>query len=67
MLNLSVMPLDPEHIDHFAADIAEQQKSGASTHAMFKRRSVDFTLAEGVVTVSLALPAVTPKVLFLKS
>ena len=35
MLNLSIMPLDREHIDYFASDIIEQQKSGASTHAMF--------------------------------
>lgn len=35
MLNLSIMPLDTEHIDAVAADIIEQQKSGVSTHAMF--------------------------------
>ena len=35
MLNLSIMPPDSEHIDHFVDDIIEQQKSGVSTHAMF--------------------------------
>ena len=34
MLNLSIMPLDTDHIDEICADIIEQQKSGVSTHAM---------------------------------
>ena len=35
MLNLSIMPLDTDHIDEIVADIIEQQKTGVSTHAMF--------------------------------
>lgn len=35
MLNLSIMPLNSDHIDERCADIIEQQKSGATTHAMF--------------------------------
>lgn len=35
MLNLSIMPLDVEHIDEIVADIVEQQRTGVSTHAMF--------------------------------
>ena len=35
MLNLSIMPLDIEHLDEVSADIIEQQRSGATTHAMF--------------------------------
>ena len=35
MLNLSIMPLDVEHIDEIVADIIEQQRTGVSTHAMF--------------------------------
>ena len=35
MLNLSIMPLDVEHVDEIVADIIEQQKTGVSTHAMF--------------------------------
>ncbi len=34
MLNLSIMPLDLAHIDEVCADIIEQQRTGASTHAM---------------------------------
>ena len=35
MLNLSIMPLDTEHVDEISQDIIEQQRSGVSTHAMF--------------------------------
>ena len=35
MLNLSIMPLDTEHIDEIVEDIIEQQRTGVSTHAMF--------------------------------
>ena len=35
MLNLSIMPLDVEHVDEIVADIIEQQRTGVSTHAMF--------------------------------
>lgn len=35
MLNLSIMPLDTCHVEEVAADIIEQQRLGASTHAMF--------------------------------
>ena len=35
MLNLSIMPLDLNHIDEVTEDIIEQQRSGATTHAMF--------------------------------
>ena len=35
MLNLSIMPLDVEHLDEIVADIVEQQRTGVSTHAMF--------------------------------
>ena len=35
MLNLSIMPLDPEHIDEVCADVIEQEKKGTYTHAMF--------------------------------
>ena len=35
MLNLSIMPLDVDHLDEVANDIIEQQRSGVSTHAMF--------------------------------
>lgn len=35
MLNLSIMPLDIEHVDEVSADIIEQQRTGATTHAMF--------------------------------
>ncbi|MBQ8309665.1 MAG: hypothetical protein IJX80_01465, partial [Clostridia bacterium] len=34
MLNLSIMPLDLENIDEVCKDIIEQQRTGASTHAM---------------------------------
>ncbi len=34
MLNLSIMPLDVEHVDEICADIVDQQKRGISTHAM---------------------------------
>lgn len=34
MLNLSIMPLDGEHVDEVCEDIFEQQKNGVSTHAM---------------------------------
>ena len=35
MLNLSIMPLDTEHIDEIVEDIIEQQRTGVSTHALF--------------------------------
>ncbi len=35
MLNLSIMPLDVEHIEEICADVIEQQRTGVSTHAMF--------------------------------
>ncbi|MBO5702308.1 MAG: hypothetical protein J6S71_07695 [Clostridia bacterium] len=35
MLNLSIMPLDTDHIDEIVEDIIEQQRTGVSTHAMF--------------------------------
>ena len=35
MLNLSIMPLDTEHIDEVCRDVIEQQRNGVSTHAMF--------------------------------
>ncbi len=35
MLNLSIMPLDGDHIEELCADAIEQQKNGVSTHAMF--------------------------------
>ena len=35
MLNLSIMPLDTEHLDLSVEDIINQQRSGATTHAMF--------------------------------
>lgn len=34
MLNLSIMPLDTEHVDEVCADIVDQQRRGISTHAM---------------------------------
>lgn len=34
MLNLSIMPLDTDHIDEICTDIIEQQRTGVSTHAM---------------------------------
>ena len=34
MLNLSIMPLDTENIDEVCEDIIEQQRSGATTHAL---------------------------------
>ncbi len=34
MLNLSIMNMFPEHIEEHCADIIEQQRSGATTHAM---------------------------------
>ena len=34
MLNLSMMPLDVEHVDEICADIIDQQARGISTHAM---------------------------------
>ena len=34
MLNLSIMPLDTEHIDEVCEDIIAQQNRGVSTHAM---------------------------------
>ena len=34
MLNLSIMPLDENHIQEICDDIIEQQRSGTSTHAM---------------------------------
>ncbi len=34
MLNLSIMPLDTDHIEEVCEDIIEQQRSGVSTHAM---------------------------------
>ncbi len=38
MLNLSIMPLDIKHVDEICEDIAEQQRSGVSTHAMFQMK-----------------------------
>ncbi len=35
MLNLSIMPLDVNHVDEIVEDIVSQQKDGVSTHAMF--------------------------------
>ena len=35
MLNLSITPLDTEHIEEVCEDIVDQQKTGVSTHAMF--------------------------------
>ena len=35
MLNLSIMPLDLEHIDEVCEDVISQQQSGATTCAMF--------------------------------
>lgn len=35
MINLSVMPLDIDHIEEVSEDIIEQQRSGATTHAIF--------------------------------
>lgn len=35
MLNLSIMPLDVEHVSEICQDIVDQQKNGVSTHAMF--------------------------------
>lgn len=35
MLNLSITPLAKDHIDEICEDIIEQQKTGATTHAMF--------------------------------
>ena len=35
MLNLSIMPLDVDHLDEVSRDIIEQQRTGVSTHAMF--------------------------------
>ena len=35
MINLSIMPLDTEHVDEICRDVIEQQQSGVSTHAMF--------------------------------
>lgn len=34
MLNLSIMPIDAEHIDELCDDIVAQQRDGVSTHAM---------------------------------
>ena len=34
MLNLSIMPMDTDHIDEVCDDIIEQEKSGAFSHAM---------------------------------
>ncbi len=38
MINLSIMPLNADHIEEYCADIIEQQKSGATTHAMFEMK-----------------------------
>ena len=35
MFNLSITPLDTEHLEEVCEDIVEQQKTGVSTHAMF--------------------------------
>ncbi len=35
MLNLSIMPMDTNHVDELVEDIVEQQRTGVSTHAMF--------------------------------
>lgn len=35
MLNLSITALNEEHIDEICEDVIEQQRSGATTHAMF--------------------------------
>ena len=35
MLNLSITPLDTEHLDEIVNDVIDQQKTGVSTHAMF--------------------------------
>ena len=35
MLNLSIMPLDIDHVEEICCDILDQQRTGATTHAMF--------------------------------
>ncbi len=35
MLNLSIMPLDPDNLEQICDDVVEQQRTGVSTHAMF--------------------------------
>lgn len=35
MLNLSIMPLDGDRVDEFCEDIINQQRTGATTHALF--------------------------------
>ena len=35
MLNLSIMNLDPNHIDEVCQDVITQQRDGVSTHALF--------------------------------
>ena len=35
MLNLSITPLDTEHVDEVCRDVIEQQNEGVSTHALF--------------------------------
>lgn len=35
MLNLSIMPLDADHVEEICEDIVNQQKTGATSHAMF--------------------------------
>ena len=34
MLNLSIMAMQADHVEEACADIIEQQRSGATTHAM---------------------------------
>ncbi len=35
MLNLSIMPLDAEHVEEISEDIINQQRRGVSSHALF--------------------------------
>lgn len=35
MLNLSIMPLDADHVDEVSEDIIEQERGGVFSHALF--------------------------------
>ena len=35
MLNLSIMPLDADHVDEVSEDIIEQERRGVFSHALF--------------------------------
>ena len=51
MLNLSIMPLDVNHVDEICLDIENQQKQGVSSHALF---FMTFAPPEGIPPVNKA-------------